>query len=120
MIAATTVRAWELDRTPDLADLVTAARDAGHEVMLIERPMPDAVSVAAIGRVLDIVAAKGGVGLEDSNGKTIDFESGDNRILAASRLWRRIASNDALAVGGFAYRTDRDPALPRRRARGFR
>ncbi|HYU64009.1 MAG TPA: isochorismate synthase [Verrucomicrobiae bacterium] len=109
MIAATTVRAWELDRTPDLADLVTAARDAGHEVMLIERPMPDAVSVAAIGRVLDIVAAKGGVGLEDSNGKTIDFESGDNRILAASRLWRRIASNDALAVGGFAYRTDRDP-----------
>ncbi len=109
MIAATTVRAWELDRTPDLADLVTAARDAGHEVMLIERPMPDAVSVAAIGRVLDIVAAKGGVGLEDSNGKIIDFESGDNRILAASRLWRRIASNDALAVGGFAYRTDRDP-----------
>ncbi len=108
MIAATTVRAWALDRTPDLADLVTAARDAGHEVMLIERPMPDAVSVAAIGRVLDIVAAKGGVGLEDSNGKTIDFESGDNRILAASRLWRRIASNDALAVGGFAYRTDRD------------
>ena len=56
MIAATTVRAWELDRTPDLADLVTAARDAGHEVMLIERPMPDAVSVAAIGRVLDISA----------------------------------------------------------------
>jgi menaquinone-specific isochorismate synthase len=109
MIAATTVRAWELDRTPDLVDLVTAARDVGHEVMLIERPMPDAVSVAAIGRVLDIVSAKGGVTLEDSNGKTIDFESGDNRILAASRLWRRIASPGALAVGGFAYRTDRDP-----------
>ena len=109
MIAATTVRAWELDRTPDLADLVTAARDAGYEVMLIERPMPDAVSVAAIGRALDIVSAKGGVTLEDSNGKTIDFESGDNRILAASRLWRRIASPGALAVGGFAYRTDRDP-----------
>ncbi len=109
MIAATTVRVWELDRTPDLVDLVTAARDAGHEVMLIERPMPDAVSVAAIGRVLDIASAKGGVALEDSNGKTIDFESGDNRILAASRLWRRIASPGALAVGGFAYRTDRDP-----------
>src|SRR6266508_2860252 len=68
------VRTWEIDRTPDLVDLVSGARDAGHEVMLIERPMPDAVSVAAIGRVLDIVAAKGGVGLEDSNGKTIDFE----------------------------------------------
>ena len=109
MIAATTVRARELDRTPDLVDLVTAARDVGHEVMLIERPMPDAVSVAAIGRVLDIVSAKGGVTLEDSNGNAIDFESGDNRILAASRLWRRIASPGALAVGGFAYRTDRDP-----------
>jgi salicylate biosynthesis isochorismate synthase/menaquinone-specific isochorismate synthase len=109
MIAATTVRVWELDRTPDLVDLVTAARDVGHEVMLIERPMPDAVSVAAIGRVLDIVSAKGGVTLEDSNGKTIDFESGDNRIRAASRLWRRIASPGALAVGGFAYRTDHDP-----------
>ena len=109
MIAATTVRARELDRTPDLVDVVTAARDVGHEVMLIERPMPDAVSVAAIGRVLDIVSAKGGVTLEDSNGKAIDFESGDNRILAASRLWRRIASPGALAVGGFAYRTDRDP-----------
>ncbi len=54
-------RTWELDRTPDLVDLVSAARDAGHEVMLIERPMPDAVSVAAIGRAFDIVAAPGGV-----------------------------------------------------------
>src|SRR2546430_7541610 len=97
MIAATKIRGRELDRTPDLVDLVTAARDAGHEVMLIERPMPDAVSVAAIGRVLDIVAAKGGVGLEDSNGKTIDFESGDNRILAASRLWRAHPSDDGPA-----------------------
>ena len=46
MIAATAVRTWELDRTPDLVDLVSAARDAGHEVLLMERPMPDAVSVA--------------------------------------------------------------------------
>ena len=64
MIATTAVRTWELDRTPDLVDLVSAARDAGHEVMLIERPMPDAVSVAALGRVYDIVAAPGGVALE--------------------------------------------------------
>src|SRR3989441_9637936 len=100
----------ELDRTPDLVDLVSAARDAGHEVMLIERPMPDAVSVAAIGRALDIVAAKGGVALEDAEGKTVDFEAGDNRILAASRLWKRLGlSVDAVAVGGFAYRVDRDP-----------
>ncbi|HEY0830368.1 MAG TPA: isochorismate synthase [Candidatus Dormibacteraeota bacterium] len=90
-------------------DLVTAARDAGHEVMLIERPMPDAVSVAAIGRALDIVAAPGGVAVENVDGRTIDFEGGENRLLAASRLWSRIASSDALAVGGFAYRTDREP-----------
>ena len=36
MIAVTSVRTWELDRTPDLVDLVSAARDAGHEVLLIE------------------------------------------------------------------------------------
>jgi len=109
MIAATRIRGRELDRTPDLVDLVTAARDAGHEVMLIERPMPDAVSVAGIGRALDIVAAPGGVAVENADGKTIDFEPGENRVLAASRLWGRIATSDALAVGGFAYRPDREP-----------
>ena len=66
MITATTVRTWELDRTPDLIDLVGAARDNGHEVLLIERPMPDAVSVAALGKAFDLVAAKGGVALEDA------------------------------------------------------
>ncbi len=104
------LKSWELDRNPDLIDLMSAARDVGHEVMLIERPMPDAVSVAAIGRAFDIVAAPGGVALEDADGKTIDFEAGDNRILAASRLWHSLsASLDAIAVGGFAYRPDRDP-----------
>ena len=109
MIDTVAIRGRELDRTPDLADLVTAARDAGHEVMLIERPMPDAVSVAAIGRALDIVAAEGGVAVEDPDGNRIAFEPGRDRILAASRLWRRISSGDAVAVGGFAYRPDRDP-----------
>src|SRR5438270_491961 len=50
MIATTPVRTWELERTPDLIDVVSAARDAGQEVLLIERPMPEAVSVAARGR----------------------------------------------------------------------
>ncbi len=109
MITAVKLRGRELDRTPDLVELVSAARDAGHEVMLIERPMPEAVSVAAIGRALDLVATPGGVTLEDANGRRIDFEGGQNRILAAARLWQRIASSDAVAVGGFAYRTDRDP-----------
>jgi len=78
-------------------------------VMLVERPMPDAVSVAAIGKALDIVAAPHGVIAEDAAGKTLDSEPGDDRILAASRLWSRIASADSLAVGGFAYHPDRDP-----------
>ena len=121
MIATTAVRTWELDRTPDLVDLVSAARDAGHEVMLIERPMPDAVSVAALGRVYDIVAAPGGVALEAAAGNVVDFEPGDDRLQAAARLWRRLRENIApagpigtgpIAVGGFAYRPDRDPAGP--------
>jgi isochorismate synthase len=110
LIAKTQVRTWELDRTPDLVDLVSAARDAGHEVMLVERPMPDAVSIAAIGRVADIVPAPGGVALEDEAGRTVDVERDVNRIAAASRLWKRVgAAIDAVAVGGFAYRPDREP-----------
>jgi salicylate biosynthesis isochorismate synthase/menaquinone-specific isochorismate synthase len=123
MVTATPVRVWELDRTPDLVDLVGAARDAGHEVLLIERPMPDAVSVAALGRAFDIVAAPGGVAVEDARGDVVDFIAGDNRLLAASRAWRRLTASLAsagdstlaagpVAVGGFAYRTDRDPGGP--------
>ena len=93
MITAISVRTWELDRTPDLIDLVSAARDNGHEVLLIERPMPDAVSVAALGKAFDLVAAKGGVALEDASGKTIDFEAGADRLLAASRLWRKVCES---------------------------
>ena len=110
MIASTAIRVRELDRTPDLADLVTNARDAGHEVMLVERPMPDAVSVAGLGKALDLVASRDGVALEDADGKTIDFEPApDGRILAAARLWRRVAPREAVAVGGFAYRPNREP-----------
>jgi salicylate biosynthesis isochorismate synthase len=115
------VRTWELDRTPDLVDLVSAARDAGHEVLLIERPMPEAVSVAALGKAYDLVAVPGGVAMEDASGAVVDFEAGDNRLLAAARLWRRVresmapagqVGNGAIAVGGFAYRPDRDPSGP--------
>ena len=114
MITATPVRTWELDRNPDLIDLVSAARDNGHEVLLIERPMPDAVSVAALGKAFDLVAAKGGVALEDADGKTVDFEAGENRLAAASRLWRRVCASlgGPIAAGGFAYRPDRDPGGP--------
>jgi salicylate biosynthesis isochorismate synthase/menaquinone-specific isochorismate synthase len=112
MKAATSARTWELERTPDLIDLVSAARDSGHEVLLIERPMPDAVSVAALGKAFDLVAAVGGVALEDAAGRVVDFEPGTNRLLAASRLWGRFCESvvGPIAVGGFAYRPDREPA----------
>ena len=103
MITATSVRTWELDRTPDLVDLVSAARDNGLEVLLIERPMPDAVSVAALGKAFDLVAAKGGVALEDASGKTVDFERGENR--AASRSADSPTGRTATrAVRGQAFR----------------
>jgi isochorismate synthase len=114
LITSTSVRTWELDRTPDLVDLVSAARDNGHEVLLIERPMPDAVSIAALGKAFDLVATEGGVALEDGGGKVVDFEAGADRLLAASRLWRRVCKSlgGPIAVGGFAYRPDREPGGP--------
>ncbi|HEV2028238.1 MAG TPA: isochorismate synthase, partial [Candidatus Dormibacteraeota bacterium] len=86
-------------------------------------PMPDAVSVAALGKAFDIVAARGGVALEDAASKVVDFEAGTDRLTAASRLWRRLAGSLArpstgspvrgpFAVGGFAYRPDREPGGP--------
>jgi len=114
LITSTTVRTWELDRTPDLVDLVSAARDNGHEVLLIERPMPDAVSIAALGKAFDLVASRGGVALEDGEGNVVDFEPGVDRLQSASRLWRRVCDSlgSPIAVGGFAYRTDREPGGP--------
>jgi isochorismate synthase len=123
-LTGSAIRIRELERTPDLVDLVGAARDAGHEVLLVERPMPDAVSIAAIGRVLDIVATPSGVAAEDASGKVVDSEPGGERIAAAARLWRRLSgelsgdaetlapATGAVAVGGFAYRPDRDPQGP--------
>jgi salicylate biosynthesis isochorismate synthase/menaquinone-specific isochorismate synthase len=114
LITSTSVRTWELDRTPDLLDLVSAARDNGHEVLLIERPMPDAVSIAALGKAFDLVATEGGVALEDAGGTVIDYEAGADRLQAASGLWRRLCNSlgSPIAVGGFAYRPDRDPRGP--------
>jgi salicylate biosynthesis isochorismate synthase len=79
------------------------------------------VSVAALGRVYDMVAASGGVAVELATGEIVDFEPGDDRLLAAARLWRRVRESIApagpigtgpIAVGGFAYRPDRDPGGP--------
>jgi len=114
-------QAIELDRTPDLVELVEAARAAGHEVMLVERPMPDAVSVAGIGRRYDLVAAPGGAVLEDAAGRRVDHEAGPDPLAAAGRLWRRLAGEvggdgagapgtGLVAIGGFAFDPAREPA----------
>ena len=114
----------ELERTPDLVTLVEAARDAGQEVILVERPMPDAVSVAGLGRAYDIVSCPGGVALEDAQGRLLDREAGRDRLRAAATLWRRFAATWTLAgdpalpgtglvaVGGFAFRPEREPGEP--------
>jgi len=123
VITTAVLRTRELESTPDLVELVSEARDAGHEVMLVERPMPDAVSVAGLGRAFDIVSTPDGVALEDAEGNVVDSETGP-AIRAAASMWRRLCSNlstegDAglratgpLAIGGFAYRTDREPKGP--------
>lgn len=117
------VEARELDRTPDLVELATAARDAGHEVALIERPMPDAVSVAGIGRWFDIVSTLDGVALEDAEGRQLDAESGPDRPAAAARLWSRLSeragatrprvpATGLVALGGFGFDPGREPDQP--------
>ncbi|HEX6349833.1 MAG TPA: isochorismate synthase [Candidatus Dormibacteraeota bacterium] len=101
---------------------MAAARDAGHEVMLVERPMPDAVSIAALGRAFDLVSAPGGAALLGAGGEQLDFEPGPV-VAAAAALWTRLAARQGgaevgpagtglAAVGGFAFRPDREPAGP--------
>src|SRR5690242_10809383 len=111
---ATQLRVRELERTPDLVELAGAARDAGHEVILIERPMPDAVSVAGIGKAFEIVGSNTGVTLEDAAGHIVDEEPGPDVVQAAARMWRRLRHTlqGAVALGGFAYRPDRQPSGP--------
>jgi isochorismate synthase len=113
----------ELEGTPDLLELASAARDAGHDVALLERPMPDAVSLLGIGRRYDLVSGPSGVSAEDELGRPLDQEAGDDRVAAAGRLWRRLAAGGEsegvqppgtgmVAIGGFAFQPGREPSGP--------
>jgi salicylate biosynthesis isochorismate synthase/menaquinone-specific isochorismate synthase len=117
------MRPVELEGTPDLVDLVSSAADAGHEAALIERPMPEAVSVAGIGRRYDHVSTRAGVALEDERGERLDEEAAGDRLAAAGRLWRRLstrlgadvpqlAATGLVAIGGFAFDPTREPTGP--------
>jgi salicylate biosynthesis isochorismate synthase len=111
------VRTRALEGSPDLVDVVTAARDAGHESILVEHPMPDAASVAGLGRVFDIVSTGQGVRAEAPEGDILAEEIGTGPARLAARLWELLAPApgrpgdvaSATAVGGFAFRTDREP-----------
>src|SRR5205814_2218151 len=92
-----------------------------HEVMLVERPMPDAVSVVGVGRRYDVVSTEGGAALEDASGRCLDHECGADRVAAAGRLWRRLTDElhagsprtpgtGLVAIGGFAFDPGREPA----------
>ena len=102
-------------------DLAGAARDAGHPVVLVERPVADAVSVAGLGVAWEIVSAPGGVELRDAGGQVAAREAGPDPLLAAARLWERFAASSPrtgppgtglVAIGGFAFRPDREPGPP--------
>ncbi len=90
--------------------------------MLVERPMPDAVSVAGLGRAYEIVSTPNGAILEDADGRPLDREDGADRLLAAARLWRRLAERlpgpsglpgtGLVGLGGFAFDSSREPAEP--------
>jgi len=112
----------ELDRTPDLVELAGAARDAGHDVMLFERAVPDAVSIAAVGRRFDIVSTPEGAALQDGDGRVLESAPDSNRLTAAARLWALLAAESSVggrplgtglvAVGGFAFDPGREPSGP--------
>ena len=125
MVQPLTLAPRELRGTPDLLDLVGAARDAGHEVVLIERPMPDAVSVAGIGRRFDVLSAPGGAVVEDARGRVVDEERSPDPLTAAARLWRRLSQREdpeasgqahpatgLVALGGFAFDPAKEPGEP--------
>jgi isochorismate synthase len=112
----------ELAHTPDLVELVGRARGAGLDAMLFVRPMPDAASVAGVGRRFEIVSTPGGAAVEDASGALVDREQDPHPLRAAVRLWARLAprlggpgpqpATGPLALGGFAWDPAREPDPP--------
>ena len=112
----------ELDHTPDLVDLAGRARRGGLDAMLFVRPMPDAASLAGVGRSYEIVSRPGGAAVEDEQGETVDQEADPHPLRAAARLWGRLAprlgspgpqpGTGPVVLGGFAWDHDEEPGAP--------
>lgn len=90
--------------------------------MLFVRPMPDAASLAGIGRTYEIVSRPGGAAVEDEQGKTVDQEPDPHPLRAAARLWARLAprlgspgpqpGTGPVVLGGFAWDPREEPGAP--------
>lgn len=85
--------------------------------------MPEAISVAGMGRRFDLVSTPEGAAVEDEHGRRLDEETGPDRLLAAARLWQRLSrrldgegpglpGTGLVALGGFAFQLDREPGDP--------
>ena len=120
------LRFTELDHDPDLVDLVTRARDAGHSATLMERPGSQTLSAAGLGRTVDLVSDGTGARIEDPDGTVLEALEGRDPVSAAAALWERWSrrlqtpggsihhdtSGRVLALGGVAFRPDRTPGEP--------
>ncbi len=119
-------RTRELPGSPDLAALTARARDRGWDGALIERTLPDAVSLAALGRTLELVGDGASTWAEDERGRRLGPGSGVPAAAGAGvaglgAAWRGVAdaawalddpgvpATGVVAVGGFAFRDGRPP-----------
>jgi isochorismate synthase len=108
-----------IDRDADLCALAARCRDAGADVVLFDDPSDGATAALGIGRLFDIVGDAEGARIESAAGEVLGRDGGPGRLAATARLWHRLAETveaeerDAVvAVGGFAFRPDRDPRHP--------
>ncbi len=104
--------------TPDLIDVLASARDAGLEAALIEHPEPDSTSLVGVGLAAELIGDLSGGWLADGHGNELGRELHSDPLLGVAKLWRDLCSRGvpdtlhAVAIGGFAFRRDRQPGPP--------
>ncbi|MGH7922476.1 MAG: chorismate-binding protein, partial [Candidatus Dormibacteraceae bacterium] len=109
-------------RDVDLLWMAAAAADAGQSVALLSRTVSGARSLVGIGTAYEIVATERGAAVEDADGRRLDAEEDQSPVLAADRLWQRLAPTlgppgdepgaGPVAIGGFAHQPDRPARAP--------